>query len=115
MLLSEFIKKLNVGMVINGFKIISTGSQEEIDARAALLSKYTVMITDTEGTIVGIKPVSVQEPDKITVTWQLSKLQKFDDRWFHVAVYQGPFKIPENDFDLDDVLLTNTVTATREE
>lgn len=92
-------------MIIKGFKIESCGSESEIAARAELLNQYTGTL-EYDNKIIGVKPVSAQEPDKLVVHWSLSVIVKGEHTSYtFVDAYRGElqerfnFK-PEDDIDV---------------
>lgn len=94
MLYSEFLKRLNKGMLIKGYRIISSGSEQELADRAALIEEYTRVVKDEDGTLVGVKPMPVQERDKIVIHWEYSVLKQHDGRMYASGPYTGALVKP---------------------
>jgi len=80
MLYKDFIKQLNFGMLIKGYRIESSGTEAEIVQRAAMLSKYTGTF-EHKGDIIGVRPMSVQERDMLSIHWAVDALQKQGDSY----------------------------------
>ena len=69
MKVSEYIKELNVGMIIKGYNIVESGSAEYIENRTELLNMYCGYFEFQEH-ILGVRPFLVMEPHKLAIAWE---------------------------------------------
>lgn len=70
---SELEQRLNQGMVIVGYKIVSHGSDSDVSARRDLIDSHT-FVGEYGGFLFGIRPVSIQRPNALSVMLDIKRL-----------------------------------------
>lgn len=77
---SELLQRINIGIVVARFKIISLGTQEEDVARQSLLASFTgVMKLDNQQ--YGILPIIDQREDHFSLFWEITPVIRVDGKW----------------------------------
>lgn len=76
----DFVRELNKGMVINGNKIVSTGTEDQLNARKELLENYTFVVLAEESPIIGVKTITVIEQENIIPRITINFLSNYDNR-----------------------------------
>lgn len=79
---SEIVRELNVGMVIKDFTVISTGTEEQLKARADLLAAHTVLIKINGINSLGITMSTVAEDGVLLPLLKLNFITTKDGQLF---------------------------------